>query len=91
MLGHIVSFRREIGVGIIRCENGRKYRFQRHSLVNARAELEGEEVDFLLSGVTPHAIVVLAGSPWSVFAPEAQRFETATRETAGDYAWPMAA
>lgn len=91
MLGKIESFRRDIGVGIIRAENGRKYRFSRASLINARFELEGEEVDFLLSGVTPHAIVVLAGSPWSVFAPEAQRFETGTREATGDYAWPMAA
>lgn len=91
MLGQIESFRRDIGVGIIRAENGRKYRFSRASLVNARADLEGEEVDFLLSGVTPQAIVVLAGSPWSVFAPETQRAAPAPSQTTGDYAWPLAA
>jgi hypothetical protein len=68
MLGQIESFRRDIGAGIIRCEDGRKVRFQRANLINARDPLVGEEVDFLLDGRTPQSIIVLAGSPWSVFA-----------------------
>jgi hypothetical protein len=67
MLGRIESFRRDIGVGIISAEDGNKYRFQRSGLINAREQLAGEEVDFELSGRTPRAIVVLAGSPWAVF------------------------
>jgi len=68
MLGTIESFRRDIGAGIIKAEDGRKYRFQRHSLINPRLSLAGEEADFTLSGRTPQDIIVLAGSPWSVFA-----------------------
>ncbi len=68
MLGQIESFRRDIGAGIIRCEDGRKVRFQRNHLVNARETIVGEEVDFVLDGRTPRDIIVLAGSPWSVFA-----------------------
>lgn len=68
MLGQIESFRRDIGAGVIRCEDGRKVRFQRNHIINARESLVGEEVDFILDGRTPTAIVVLAGSPWSVFA-----------------------
>ena len=68
MLGQIESFRRDIGAGIIRCEDGRKVRFQRANLINARDHPVGEEVDFLLDGRTPQSIIVLAGSPWSVFA-----------------------
>lgn len=68
MLGQIESFRRDIGAGVIRCEDGRKVRFQRNHIINTRESLVGEEVDFILDGRTPTAIVVLAGSPWSVFA-----------------------
>lgn len=68
MYGTIESFRRDIGVGIIRAENGRKYRFKRQDLINPRLALIGEDVDFELDGRRPEDIIVLTGSPWSVFA-----------------------
>lgn len=93
MLGQIESFRRDIGVGVIRCENGRKVRFVRDHLVNARDRLVGEEVDFYLDGRTPHAIVVLAGSPWSVFAGKALEFPAPKPEPVEipEIDWPLAA
>lgn len=93
MLGQIESFRRDIGAGVIRCEDGRKVRFQRNHLVNARETIVGEEVDFVLDGRTPREIIVLAGSPWSVFAGAAQ-FPAAPAEPAEDafsFDWRMAA
>lgn len=68
MLGQIESFRRDIGVGIIKAEDGRKYRFVRGDIINERAQITGEDVDFTLDGRSPKGIIVLAGSPWSVFA-----------------------
>ncbi|MEZ5900636.1 MAG: hypothetical protein R3D51_14220 [Hyphomicrobiaceae bacterium] len=68
MQGQIETFRRDIGVGIIKAEDGRKYRFVRRDIVNTRFQLAGEEVDFVLDGRSPKEIIVLAGSPWSVFA-----------------------
>lgn len=92
MLGQIESFRRDIGAEIIRCEDGRKVRFQRSHLINARESLIGEEVDFLLDGRTPLQIIVLAGSPWSVFAGAARDFPAPTAGQ-NDFAfdWRMAA
>jgi hypothetical protein len=68
MLGQIESFRRDIGVGIIKAEDGRKYRFVRGDIINERAQITGEDVDFTLDGRSPKGIIVLAGSLWSVFA-----------------------
>lgn len=92
MLGQIESFRRDIGAGIIRCEDGRKLRFQRNHLVNARETNVGEEVDFVLDGRTPREIIVLAGSPWAVFAGASQ-FPAATPEPVetNRFDWRMAA
>ncbi len=72
MLGQIESFRRDIGVGVIKAEDGRKYRFLRGNIINERAQIMGEEVDFTLDSRTPREIIVLAGSPWSVFAGPAK-------------------
>ncbi|MGL4397729.1 MAG: hypothetical protein ACRCS9_14410 [Hyphomicrobium sp.] len=69
--GEIVKFRRDIGVGIIAAENGRKYRFQRGSVVNRSDDLEGQEVHFILGDAAPRSIVVLAGSPFAAFGATA--------------------
>ena len=73
MYGHVTTYRRDIGVGIIAAEDGCKYRFSRGSLINLRPDLVGVEVDFELSGRSPKDIIVLAGSPFAVFgsSPEA--------------------
>lgn len=97
MYGQIESFRRDIGCGVIRCEDGTKVRFQRTHLINARDTLVGEEVDFLLDGRTPRAIIVLAGSPWSVFAGAAPWMapsdspSSSQPERADAFDWRMAA
>jgi hypothetical protein len=72
MYGHVTTYRRDLGVGIISAEDGRKYRFQRGSLINLRPDLLGVEVDFELSGRTPKDIIVLAGSPYAVFGAPAE-------------------
>lgn len=97
MLGQIESFRRDIGAGVIRCEDGRKVRFQRNHLVNARETIVGEDVDFVLDGRTPREIIVLAGSPWSVFAGDplwiapSEAPSLGRREDAETFDWRMAA
>jgi hypothetical protein len=65
MYGAITKFRPDLGVGIIRGENGRRYRFSEGALRNGLACLEGEDVDFELTGLKARDIVVLAGSPWT--------------------------
>lgn len=91
MYGQIESFRRDIGCGVIRCEDGSKVRFQRANLINAQHMIVGEEVDFILDGRTPRAIIVLAGSPWSVFAGPAQWHEPSHTTAPETFDWRMAA
>lgn len=65
--GEIKKFRRDIGVGVIRAEDGRAYRFQGAEIRNVRDDLEGHEVHFLPSSRKAQDIIVLAGSPWAAF------------------------
>lgn len=67
MYGEIKKFRRDIGVGVIEAEDGRKYRFERSAILNRRDDLEGQEVHFDLASLKPQGIIVLAGSPWAAF------------------------
>lgn len=67
MYGEIKKFRRDIGVGVIEGEDGRKYRFERSQILNRDADLEGQEVHFDLASLKPQSIIVLAGSPWAAF------------------------
>lgn len=91
MLGQIESFRRDIGVGVIKAEDGRKYRFVRGNMINERPQIMGEEVDFTLNGRTPKGIIVLAGSPWSVFAGPAKSVSIETIGTGADFNLRLAA
>ena len=70
--GRIEFFRADFGVGVIKADDGRKYRFQRHDLINAQNDLLGQPVHFAISGLTPQSIIVLAGSPFAVFASRHQ-------------------
>jgi len=65
--GEIKKFRRDIGVGVIRAEDGRAYRFQGAQIRNVRDDLEGHEVHFLPGDRKAQDIIVLAGSPWAAF------------------------
>lgn len=67
MYGEIKKFRRDLGVGIIRAENGRSYRFDTGEVRNRLESLEGHEVHFELGGLKARDIIVLAGSPWAAF------------------------
>lgn len=67
MFGEITKFRHEIGTGVIRAEDGRRYRFASTEVMNGEQELVGHAVDFVLAERRPKAIIVLAGSPWTAF------------------------
>jgi cold shock CspA family protein len=67
MYGEIKKFRRDLGVGVIRAEDGRSYRFADVEIRNRLEELEGHEVHFELGGLKARDIIVLAGSPWAAF------------------------
>lgn len=67
MYGEIKKFRRDLGVGVIRAEDGRAYRFEGADIRNRFDDLEGQEVHFQLGELKARDIIVLAGSPWSAF------------------------
>ncbi len=73
MYGQITKFRRELGTGVIRAEDGRKFRFASTELMNGKDELVGHGVDFLLADRRPRKIIVLAGSPWTAFGAITRR------------------
>lgn len=67
MYGRITKFRKDIGAGVIVTNDGEKFRFRSKNVVNANGKWVGHEVDFLANTRQPKEIVVLTGSPWSVF------------------------
>lgn len=67
MQGQITKFRDDLGIGIIAGADGRKYRFTKSAVVNLWPQLIGQDVDFLLAARRPTDIIVMAGSPWTVF------------------------
>jgi cold shock CspA family protein len=73
MYGQITKFRPEIGTGVIRAEDGRKYRFVCSELMNRGRELVGQGVDFVLVERRPREIIVLSGSPWTAFGANPRR------------------
>lgn len=67
MEGRVTKFYRELGVGIIAAENGRKYRFRAQQVMNRHLPIADQEVDFEVAGGRPTQIIVLAGSAWTAF------------------------
>lgn len=67
MYGKITKFRPDLGYGVIKAENGRKYRFARGQVLNSADPLIGEGVDFELVASRPAQIIMMAGSPWTAF------------------------
>jgi cold shock CspA family protein len=65
--GQITKFRADIGFGVITSENGRKYRFTKSEVINSGDELVGTTVDFVVVASRPQQIIVMQGSPWTVF------------------------
>ena len=68
MYGHITKFDDRIGSGVIKTDAGQKYRFQKSNIQNPNGKLVGLDVDFLVESRQPKDIILLAGSPWTVFA-----------------------
>ena len=68
MQGQITKFEESIGFGVISAADGRKYRFSRSDIRNPNGHLIGLDVDFLVESRSPRDIILLHGSPWSVFA-----------------------
>jgi cold shock CspA family protein len=69
MQGQITKFHDTIGFGVIRTADGRRYRFSKSDIRNPNGRLVGLDVDFLVESRSPKDIILLHGSPWSVFAP----------------------
>ena len=73
MQGQITKFREDLGFGVIRSENGRKYRFSGAEIANPNGKLVGLDVDFLVESQKPRDIILLHGSPWTVFGSQRRR------------------
>lgn len=67
MYGEIKKFREDIGFGVIVAEDGRKFRFADTDILNRAEMREGREVNFVVAGLKPESIIVIAGSPWTAF------------------------
>ena len=70
MKGEIIKFKDEIGFGVIKAENGEKYRFAKNDVKNLNGKLVGHEVDFLISSRRSTEIFLLQGTPWGAFGPQ---------------------
>lgn len=68
MQGQITKFREDIGYGVITADDGRKFRFAKSEVVNLNGKLVGHEVDFLLEARAPKEIILLTGTPFTVFS-----------------------
>jgi hypothetical protein len=67
MYGQITKFRDDIGIGVIKAENGRKYRFRKAEMTNHAAQLIGLHVDFVVDSSRPRQIIAMSGSAWTAF------------------------
>jgi len=68
MYGRITKFSSDVGCGVIEAEDGAKYRFAKNAIVNLNGKLVGHCVDFVVSARRPTDIILMTGSPWTVFA-----------------------
>ena len=67
MQGQITKYRDDLGFGVIKTDDGRRYRFAKQQIRSAADVLIGQDVDFVLYASHPTEIIVLAGTPWSAF------------------------
>ena len=65
--GEITKYRDDIGFGVIVTDNGRKYRFTKSDIINSASRLIGLTVDFVVVANRPTDIILLIGSPWTIF------------------------
>jgi hypothetical protein len=67
MQGEITKYRDDLGFGVIRAADGRRYRFARAQIRSSAKCLVGQEVDFVLRIRQPTDIIITSGSPWHAF------------------------
>ncbi len=67
MHGRITKFSAQNGLGVIEADDGSRYRFAGNEVVNLNGKLVGHSVDFVLSARRPKDIILMTGTPWSVF------------------------
>jgi hypothetical protein len=67
MQGEITKYRDDLGFGVIRAVDGRRYRFARAQVRSSIECLVGQEVDFVLHTRQPIDIIITSGSPWLAF------------------------
>jgi cold shock CspA family protein len=68
MHGQITRFSEEVGYGVIEADDGSKYRFAKSEVVNLNGHLIGHSVDFVVAARRPKDIILMTGSPWTVFS-----------------------
>ncbi len=67
MQGRIVKFSSHLGQGVIRTDDGHKFRFTNTAIKNNGGALLGEDVDFLVESRQPRDIFLMSGSLWTAF------------------------
>jgi hypothetical protein len=67
MNGRIVKFWDTLGQGVIRGDDGHKYRFSRTAVRNLNGKLVGTDVDFVVESRQPRDIFLMTGTPWTAF------------------------
>jgi hypothetical protein len=74
MHGRIIKFRDDLGFGVIRTEDGSRFRFTRGEVMNLNGRLLGLDADFLLDTRRAKDIILMHGSAWTAFgdAPPAR-------------------
>ncbi len=60
MYGEIKKFWRDLGVGVICAEDGRRFRFESGEILNRLEDLEGNDVPFEVGELKARNIIVLA-------------------------------
>ena len=68
MHGQITRFSEEVGYGVIEADDGSRYRFAKSEVVNLNGHLIGHSVDFVVAARRPKDIILMTGTPWTVFS-----------------------
>lgn len=71
MHGKIIKFRDDLGFGVIRSEDGTRFRFEGSEVKNPNGRLIGVDVDFLLETRRAKDIILMHGSVWTAFGGNA--------------------
>lgn len=71
MHGQIIKFRDDLGFGVIRTEDGTRFRFKGSEIKNPNGRLIGIDADFLLETGRASDIILMHGSTWNAFGANA--------------------